>query len=75
MAKKKSIKDDDDFDQPVDDLFDEYEEAELKKASQKYSSNARRRHEQLKEEKELERLLSADFDYFGDFDYSGEPYE
>ena len=70
MTKKKSVKDNDDFDEAVDDsedaLFDEYEEIEFKKTLHKHASNARRRHEQLKEDRELERLLSSDFDYFDD---------
>lgn len=73
MARKKSVKGNDDFDEAVDasgaeeDSFDEYEEVEFKKASHKHSSNARRRHEQLKEDRALERLLSSDFDYFDDY--------
>lgn len=71
MAKKKSVKGNDDFDEAVDDSeensFDEYEEIEFKKTLHKHSSNARRRHEQLKEDRALERLLSSDFDYFDDY--------
>ena len=89
MAKKKSVKDNDDFDEEVDaseaedESFDDYEEIEFKKTSHKHSSNARRRHEQLKEDRALERLLSSDFDYFDDYnsndfnDYADyvDPYE
>lgn len=71
MAKKKSVKDNDDFDEAVDDSeedsLDEYDEMEFKKTLHKYSSNARRRHEQLREDRALERLLSSDFDYFDDY--------
>ena len=66
MAIKKTTEDDD-FDEPVDDSIDEYEELEFKKTSRKRSSNARRRHEQLKEDRALERLLSGDLDYFEDY--------
>lgn len=61
MAKKKPVQEEDDFDELPDDSFDEYEEIEFKKMSHKRISNARRRHEQLKEEKALERLLGDDF--------------
>ncbi|MDH5767307.1 MAG: hypothetical protein OEZ38_14930, partial [Gammaproteobacteria bacterium] len=68
MTKKKSTKNEDDFDESIDDAFDEYEEIEFKKTSQRRSLNARRRHEQLKEDRKLEKLLSNDFDYLDDFE-------
>jgi hypothetical protein len=70
MTKKKRTEDDDDFDEFEDDAFYDYEELEFKKTSPKHSLNARRRHEQLKEEKRLERLLNSDYDYFEDDDIS-----
>jgi hypothetical protein len=69
MAKNKSNAEDDDYDddEPVDDSLDDYEEIELKEiAALKPALNARRRHEQLKEERALERLLRNDF---YDWDY------
>lgn len=68
MAKNKPTSIDDDFEDMENDAFDEYEELGFKKTSPKQSLNARRRHEQLKEEKRLERLLNSDFDYFEDDD-------
>jgi hypothetical protein len=68
MANKKSTNTDDDFEDVENDSLDEYEELDFKKISPKHSLNARRRHEQLKEEKRLERLLNSDFDYFEDDD-------
>jgi len=67
MAKKKPTKVEEDFDEAVDDeetgdeALDDYEELEFKQVSHKPSSNARRRHEQLKEEKALQRLLNDDY--------------
>jgi len=70
MTKKQSTEDEDDFEEFEDDEFDDYEELEFKKSSPKHATNARRRHEQLKEEKRLERLLNSDYDYFEDDDLS-----
>jgi hypothetical protein len=64
MATKNPTNDNEDFDEPLDDAFDDYEEIEFKKISHKHTSNARRRHEQLKEERALELLLNDDFDYY-----------
>lgn len=69
MAKNKPTSIDDDFEDMENDAFDEYEELGFKKTSPKQSLNARRRHEQLKEERRLERLLNSDFDYFEDDDF------
>lgn len=63
--------DDDDFDDDEDgdadtdsdgDLLDDYEDIDEKPMQFKDPSHARRRLEQLREEKELERLLKGDFD-------------
>lgn len=71
MAKKKPAtkEEDDDFESLDEDILDEYDYMEFKKPSQKYHSNARRRHEKLKEEKELERLLGNDYN---DWDYGSD---
>jgi hypothetical protein len=65
MAEK--VSDDDDFDEEADDddMLDDYEDVENAPVSFKDSSAARRRLEQLKEEKALERLLKGDFDDWG----------
>jgi len=68
MTTKESTKDEEDFDEPTDDSFDEYEEIEFKKTSHKHTSNARRRHEQLKEDRALAQLLNGDFDNYSEFD-------
>jgi hypothetical protein len=61
----KDISDDEDFDDDVEDnddpMLDDYEDIETKPVPCKDSSGARRRLEQLKEEKALERLLKGDF--------------
>jgi hypothetical protein len=66
MAKKKPAKeeevfDDVDDDATDDDTLDDYEELEFKQVAHKPTSNARRRHEQLKEERALQRLLNEDY--------------
>lgn len=68
MTTKKTMEDEEDFDEPADDSFDEYEEMEFKKTPHKHTSNARRRHEQLKEDRALEQLLYGDFDDYSEFD-------
>lgn len=65
MAEKFS--DDDDFDDDGEadgegEILDDFEDIEDKPVSLKDPSHARRRLEQLREEKELERLLKGDFD-------------
>lgn len=61
MAEKNS--DEDDFDEEVDDEeLDGYDSEEDKLISFKDSAAARRRLEQIKEERALERLLKGDFD-------------
>ena len=72
MAKKKPRKEEDDdvdFDEDSDEILDEYDDIAFRKTSHKHSSNARRRHEQLKEDRELERLLGNDYQ---DWDYGGD---
>lgn len=60
MAEK--VSDDDGFDEDTDDeTLDEYEAEEDKLISFKDSAAARRRLEQIREEKALERLLRGDF--------------
>ena len=62
--------DDDDFDDDDSDadtvsdgdILDDFEDIEDKVISFKDPSHARRRLEQLREEKELERILKGDFD-------------
>ena len=63
MAKK--IDDDDDFETDDDDgeMFDDLDEIESKQSRLKVFSDARRRLEQLHEEKELARLINSSFDY------------
>lgn len=54
---------DDAFDTEDDDeMLDEYEKIEDEKSIVDKYSDARRRLEQLREDKELERLLKGDFD-------------
>lgn len=54
---------DDDFDDESDDeMLDDFEQVEIRQISFKDSAAARRRLEQIKEEKALERLLKGDFD-------------
>ena len=61
MAEK--VSGDDDYDDDTDDeALDEYEAEENKLISFKDSAAARRRLEQIREEKALERLLRGDFD-------------
>lgn len=61
MAEK--ISDEDDFDEEaVDEELDDYDAEEQKLISFKDSAAARRRLEQIKEERALERLLKGDFD-------------
>jgi hypothetical protein len=61
MADK--ISDEDDFDEEaVDEDLDDYDAEEQKLISFKDSAAARRRLEQIKEERALERLLKGDFD-------------
>ena len=65
MAKK--IDNDDDFDDDDvadDDMLNDLEEIESKQSKIVSQSDARRRLEQLKEEKELERILNDGFDEF-----------
>jgi len=57
--------DDDDSDADTDgdgDILDDFEEIDDKEITFKDPSHARRRLEQLREEKELERLLRGDLD-------------
>ncbi|MCW8854821.1 MAG: hypothetical protein OQK76_10035 [Gammaproteobacteria bacterium] len=57
------INNDDDFDAGDDDeMLDEFEEIDDEKIVEKVHSDARRRLEQLREDKELARLLKGDFD-------------
>ncbi|MCG6939272.1 MAG: hypothetical protein LJE83_14015 [Gammaproteobacteria bacterium] len=68
MTKKNSTDNDDDFeDIDNDDFYDEFDELDFKKSSPK-SSNARRRHEQLKEDRRLERMINGDMDEYDDFE-------
>jgi len=61
MAEK--ISDEDDFDEEVvDEGMDDYDTEPEKLISFKDSAAARRRLEQIKEERALERLLKGDFD-------------
>jgi len=68
MAEK--FDDDDDFDDDEGDadgvgdgeILDDFEDIEDKQVILKDPSHARRRLEQLREEKELERLLKGDLD-------------
>jgi len=69
MAEK--FDDDDDFDEDDDadtdtegdvEILDDFEDIDDKVIAFKDPSHARRRLEQLREEKELERLLKGDFD-------------
>ena len=61
MAGK--IDNDDDFDAGDDDeMLDEFEEIDDEKIIEQVHSDARRRLEQLREDKELARLLKGDFD-------------
>jgi hypothetical protein len=71
MAEK--FDDDDDFDDDEGDadtdtddgeILDDFEDIEDKPIMMKDPSHARRRLEQLREEKELERLLRGDFDWY-----------
>jgi len=57
----EEICDDDDFDEDTE-IHDDYEDIEIKPPVFKDSAAARRRLEQLREEKALERLLKGDFD-------------
>ena len=62
MAKK--IDDDDDFETDDDgEMLDDLDEIESKQSRLKVFSDARRRLEQLHEEKELARLINSSFDY------------
>lgn len=64
--------DDDDFDDEEGDadtdddgeILDDFEEIDDKPIMMKDPSHARRRLEQLREEKELERLLRGDLDWY-----------
>jgi hypothetical protein len=61
MAEKNN--DEDDFeDEAVEEELDDYDVEEEKLISFKDSAAARRRLEQIKEERALERLLKGDFD-------------
>jgi hypothetical protein len=61
------IEDDDDGDEDTfvgmdeDETLDDQEEVESKEITARSQSDARRRLEQLKEEKELERLINGDY--------------
>jgi hypothetical protein len=68
MAEKFEDEDDDDFDDDEGDavsdgeVLDDFEDIDDKVIVLKDPSHARRRLEQLREEKELERLLRGDLD-------------
>ena len=55
--------DDDSFNDEEDDELDEQLEMETKEISLKAQIDARRRLEQLKEDRELERMLKDDYYY------------
>ncbi|MCW8831575.1 MAG: hypothetical protein OQK32_08670 [Gammaproteobacteria bacterium] len=62
MAEDIDIDDDEAFDDmDENEMFDDETEIENKKTTAKAQSDARRRVEQLREEKALERLLNDDY--------------
>lgn len=65
MSKKKHTESEDDFDEMEDDFYDDYEDMDIRKS--KHSTNARRRAEELKEERRLERMINGDYDDLDDY--------
>ena len=65
MSKSKHTESEDDFDEMDDEFYDEFDDTDFKKS--KHTTNARRRAEELKEERRLERMINGDYDDLDDY--------